>query len=457
VTDYFDTENGNAMLVYDSKTEEILYSTSGRERFIPEELRSATADRVEGEVSLQDRFGYFVRYTDPPITFFVYTMDRTLFLFRNQLLYLLTGVVALFSLLLFFAVKGGLKRWDQFLDHTGASFADVIQGKRNLPDRIDDAYAETGEFGEFPRWYNTMLDRVASVFKQFEERLRSLFKQRDSLKKMIYLYKKYIPDEALVRINERDVDDVVSRKQDVTSMHIELMNFLEPLGELYPQVITDELNELHVFIKDEVIKGNGIINFTRGHHINVVFGVPNADERSFVQACAGARKLYDWVGERNRSERNMSGTRWAVHFGIDHGPAVTGIVGFNYLVVGEVIDRSSRMLEFAQRFNVPLVTDYVEKLEQGGGLSYRKLDIVPAGQSSTYPIYEIFLKKTETLDQAIRLFNHGVEMFYDERYEMAVLEFKKADSLLENDNPSKVFLSRCERAIKGKEERSFTS
>jgi hypothetical protein len=54
------------------------------------------------------------------------------------------------------------------------------------------------------------------------------------------------------------------------------------------------------------------------------------------------------------------------------------------------------------------------------------------------------------IDQIIRLYNHGLEMYYDEKYEMAVLEFKKVISILENDNPSKIFLSRCERAIKGK-------
>lgn len=448
VAEYFVPDRTTHVLVFHSVTGEVLYASSGRERFVSEEIQTGTDDQPEGELTLTDRSGYFVRYPDPPLTFYIYSLDRELFIYRNQLLYLLAGIVVLFTLFVFLNLRRVLVRWDGFLDHMSSSFSDVIQGKRNVPDRIDEIYVE--EFGEFPRWYNSMLDRVTSVFKQFEDRLRSLFKQRDSLKKMIFLYKKYLPDEALVRMNEKDVDEVVSRRQDVTSLSIELVNFLEPLGELYPQIITDELNELHVFLKDEVVKGNGIINFSDGYHINIVYGVPQADERSFVHACTGAQKILEWIEERNSSERNLSGIKWDVKFGINHGTAITGIVGFSYIVIGEVIERSYRMLEFAKKFTVPLVTDSVDHLRSVRNVKYRKLDIVPIGRSSTMTIYEVFLKNYNMIDQAIRLYNHGLEMYFEEKYEMAVLEFKKVVSILEDDNPSKIFLRRCERAIKGK-------
>jgi class 3 adenylate cyclase len=295
-----------------------------------------------------------------------------------------------------------------------------------------------------------MLERVAAMFKQLEDRLRSLFKQRDSLKKMIFLYKKYIPDETLQSMNEQDVDEIVSRKQDVTCLAIELVAFLEPINELYPQVITDELNDLHVFLKEEVVKSNGIINYSQGYRINIVYGVPHADEKSFRQACAGARKIFLWIDERNNSDRNLSGIKWNVKFGMTHGVGLTGIVGFNYMVIGDVIEQSARMLEFARKFDVPLVTDSSEMLKSIGKVKYRKLDIIPAGASSTLTIFEVFLQKHEMIDQAIKLFNHGIEMFYDEKYEVAVLDFKKVAAVLDEDNPSKIFLTRCDRAIKGR-------
>jgi class 3 adenylate cyclase len=449
VAGYFDPEDTVNVLVYRTGSGEVLYTSSGRESSLPEDLEQAfLTEEPEGVLTLSDRFGYAVRYPDPPLTFFIYSLNRELYYYRNLLLYLLAGFVALFILFMFLSQRKMLGRLSGFLDHMSASFSDVIQGKRNVPDRIDEVYGE--EFGEFPHWYNSMLDRVASVLKQFEERLRSLFKQRDSLKKMIFLYKKYLPDEALVRINEKDVDEVVSRRQSVTSMSIELVNFIQPLGELYPQVITDELNELHIFLKEEVVRGSGVINFSDGYHINIVYGVPQPDERSFMNACSGAKKILEWIGMRNSSGKSLSGIKWNVKLGLNHGNAVTGIVGFNYIVIGEVIERSWKMVELGKKFNVALVTDSIDQLAHDPEMKYRKLDIVSMGRSSTVTIYEIFLKSHDMIDQIIRLYNHGLEMYYDEKYEMAVLEFKKVISILENDNPSKIFLSRCERAIKGK-------
>jgi|GEM_PF-1650792 len=455
VSDYFDREGRVFLLVYYTETEEILYTSSGRERTLFEGLGAIQSEKPEGELTLEDRFGYYVQYPDPPITFFVYTMNREFFMYRNQLLYLTTGLIALFAFFLFINLKRMAMRWDDFLSHMSASFSDVIQGKRKWPEGIAEEYGE--EFGDFPRWYNSMLDRVASVFKQFEDRLRSLFKQRDSLKKMIFLYKKYIPDETLQRMNEKDVDEIVSRKQDVSCLDMELVAFLEPIDELYPQVITDELNDLHVFLKDEVVKNNGIINYSRGYRINIVYGVPHADENSFNLACTCARKTMMWIEERNNSDRNLSGIRWNVKFGITHGVALTGIVGFNYMVIGDAIERSGRMLEFAKQFDVPLVTDSSDMLESTQKLKHRKLDIVAEGRSSTRTIFEVFLKKNELIDQAIKLYNHALVMFYDEKYEVAVLEFKKVAAILAEDKPSKIFLSRCERAMKGRKGHSLSS
>jgi adenylate cyclase len=159
------------------------------------------------------------------------------------------------------------------------------------------------------------------------------------------------------------------------------------------------------------------------------------------------------------SGKSLSGIKWNVKLGLNHGDAVTGIVGFSYIVIGEVIERSWKMVEMGKKFNVALVTDSVEQFSSSSEWKYRKLDIVPLGlgRSPTVTIYEIFLKRHEKIDQAIRLFNHGLEMYYDDKYEMAALEFKKVLSILEDDNPSKIFLSRCERAIKGKGKRSISS
>ena len=125
VADYLDIEQGRLLLVYYTATGEILYTSSGRERTLFEGLGPGTAEKPEGEITLSDRFGYYVQYPDPPLTFFVYAMKRELFMYRNQLLYLATGLIVLFTLFVLLNLKRVARRWDDFLGHMSASFSDV--------------------------------------------------------------------------------------------------------------------------------------------------------------------------------------------------------------------------------------------------------------------------------------------------------------------------------------------
>jgi class 3 adenylate cyclase len=446
ITDYFDLDGNVHILVFGAREGRILYPSSSREHTVSQEVIAHIAKRQEGELNQEDRFGYFVRYGTPELTFYVYTLNSELFLYRNQLLYLLTILIALFTIFMIIIQKRVWTRWSGFLRQMGSSFTGVLQGKRNIPEKVDDTYGD--EFGEFPARYNSVLGRIGSILKQLEEKVRSLFKERDNLKKMIYLYRKYIPDEALLKMDEKEVGEVVNRKQEVTCLCIELVNFLKPIDELYPQVVTGELNNFHVFLKEEVKERNGIINFSHGYFINIVYGVPHIDDASFNHACVGARRIVEWVDSRNRSEKNLSGVKWDVKIGLAHGTAVTGIVGSGYIVIGNVIEKSMRMLQCAKRFDVPLVSDAQSKLETSENFQYRILDVLKQGDRLESPIFEVFLKEHDMIEQAIKLYTHGLQMYNDRKYEMAVLDFKKVNDIFHGDNPARIFLKRSEKAIK---------
>ena len=52
------------------------------------------------------------------------------------------------------------------------------------------------------------------------------------------------------------------------------------------------------------------------------------------------------------------------------------------------------------------------------------------------------------LEDAVKLYYHGLDMYSDGKYEMAVYEFKKVNDIFNGDNPSRIFLERCEKMIK---------
>ena len=264
------------------------------------------------------------------------------------------------------------------------------------------------------------------------------------------LYKKHVEDEELRGYSEENINEVMSRRQTIASLTVELVGFFDGIGDLYPQVITDELSRLYSFIKKESTGSGGMINYSSGYRFNIVYGVPKTDENAFIHALNGARSLLEWVDRRNVSD-NKSGVKWEIKMGLCSGIAVTGTVGDSYVAVGEVVESSKKMLDHAVRYDVPLVTDSESELKRLENFQFRTLDFVNTDDDSlpeTY-VYEVFLVDRKGIDHAIKLYGHGLQMFLEGRYDVALYDFKKVNKLLDDDPPSQLFLQRCERMIRG--------
>jgi hypothetical protein len=290
--------------------------------------------------------------------------------------------------------------------------------------------------------------RGGNLIRRLEDQIRSLGQQRNNLKKLIVLYRKYAPSENLQNLSEQTVSEAVSRRQDVSSLTLELVDFVDSLENLHPEVVSKELSGLHSLLKSDAAASGGIVNYSRGHLVNLVYGVPAPDEKSFLRAVDAARRVLEWVGERNGSAENISGVKWSVKMGLCCGSALTGVVGESYMVLGRVVEESRRMLENAKRYGVSLVTDHQEGLSRLGAVRYRKLDVVHGedpGAKGPVSLYEVFIREHGGVEDAIKLYEHGIGMFFEGRYEIATLDFKKVNQLIGGDKPSLMFLQRCER------------
>jgi class 3 adenylate cyclase len=445
---FFSTEPDTEILVFNSGSGEIQFPAGVVEKFVSSEILEITAASFEGEVDIEDRYGYFVRLDPPGITVLIHTTKSELFFHRNQLIFLVITLLLFFSLVLFLMDRRMRHRLATVLKKMKICFDNAFISKGQLLKPIEPLGED--EIDSVVHSYNAMVGKAGSVFKRMENRINALFQQRDQLKKIISLYKKYSPSETVIKISEKNVADLTSRRQNVSSLSIELCNYLGPVDELYPQVITNELNSFHAYIKNEVAESGGIINFTNGYLLNIVYGTPQPDESSFSHALDGARKFQQWVEERNSSDKNISGVRWELKMGLSYGTAVIGTVGDNFVALSAAVEESVRALEWAKFYGVFLVTDALDQLRRLKDVKFRTLDRVQIldDESTQKNIYEVFLKKQPQQDDAVKLYHHALDMFFDAKYDMAVFEFKKVNTIFGNDPPSRLFLKRCEKHIK---------
>ncbi|MBN2323290.1 MAG: hypothetical protein JXQ30_06115 [Spirochaetes bacterium] len=446
-SEYFDSDDIR-LLAFFSKTGERIYPFSTTGTMADRSVIENTKKSPEGELRLEDRIGYYVAYPDPCVTFVVYSMAGDLFRYRNELLYILVGGWILCIVFILLAERNVLVRWRYLLSELRTRFDAGSLRKQKERDKISPGYGP--EAVEILTGFNRLIRGSASLLSSLEGKLKECMKKRENLKKLVILYRKYVDDETLLGYSEENITEVTSRRQAVCSLAVELVGFYEHIGDLYPQVITDELSRLYSFLKGDATKNGGIINFSNGPRLNLVFGVPGADENAFVRAVETAGRLLQWVDNRNKVD-NKSGIRWKVRMGLSCGTAVTGTVGDSYTVIGEVCESAHRMLGHARYYNVSLVTDSEGELVRYPAVRFRKLDLVNTENDSLPETYinEIFLVRDGGIEQSIKLYSHGLEMFLEGRYEVALYDFKKVNKLLGGDPPSQLFLSRCERMIRG--------
>jgi hypothetical protein len=451
LSDYFDLEEGPGIVVFRKDTHAVLYPTGATERTAPEELLGAIEEKnaIEGDIRFRDGLGYFVDYKPLGVSFVVFSRNSDLFLQRNQLLAIAAVLIFFFALILMFIdarIKG---RLGTVLDIMKERFERAFVKRGKLLQRIEPQGVK--KIDGMIAGYNTMVRKADRIYGQMENRIQTLFQQRENLKKIIALYKKYSHSETVSRISEKNLYDLESKRQPVSSLSIELIDYLGPIDELYPQVITNELSSLFNFVKSQAVGGGGLINFACGYFMNIVFGVPTSDERSFQRAVECARNILNWVEERNGSERNVSGVKWDIKMGLSHGFTVAGTVGDGYVVIGVPVETSMRMLDHAHHYGVALVTDCLERLEELESIRFRRLDRVPDDTGGKVrEIYEIFLRDLENIEDGIKLYYHGLDMFFEKKYDIAVFDFKKVNQIFNGDSPSLIFLKRCESSIKSR-------
>ena len=444
---YFDSE-GIELLAFFSDTGERIYPFSGSGMKIESGLVKKTHAGPEGDLRFEDKIGYYVKYPDPDITLLVYTTEGDLFRYRNELLYAVLGIWLLCISSLLLLEWNVLKRWRYLLSELRMRFESGPLRKQKEREEIPARYGT--EAVEILTGFNGLIRSSASLLSSLEGKLKECLNKRENLKKLVILYRKYVDDETLLGYGEENITEMTSRRLCVSSLTVELVGFYDHIGDLYPQVITDELSRLYSFLKSDATKNGGLINFSNGPLLNLVFGVPATDENAFLRAVEAAGRLFQWVENRNKVD-NKSGIRWKVRMGLSSGIAVTGTVGDSYTVIGEACESAHRMLGYSRDYDVPLVTDSEAELMRYPATRFRKLDLVNTENDSlpeSY-IFEVFLTGARGIEQSIKLYSHGLEMFLEGRYEVALYDFKKVNKLLGEDPPSKLFLQRCERMIRG--------
>ena len=248
-----------------------------------------------------------------------------------------------------------------------------------------------------------------------------------------------------------------------TAFFSDLQSFSTISEQLTSKELVDLLNEFLSSQTEIIINHRGTLDKYEGDAILAFFGAPMFFEDHPKAALDTAVYCQKNLVELNK-KWHSEGDKWPpiVHsmkmrIGINSGEMVTGNMGskhhMNYTMMGDVVNIAARLESAAKQYGILFHTTEDTLLEAGeNNYCWRYIDRVQfVGKTVWHQTVEIVDFKNNASDNNLKLvdlFNKGIELFYDQKWDEAIEVFYKSSeweqNKEENDiNPSRIFIERA--------------
>jgi len=248
-----------------------------------------------------------------------------------------------------------------------------------------------------------------------------------------------------------------------TAFFSDLQSFSTISEQLSSKKLVDLLNEFLSSQTEIILNHKGTLDKYEGDAILSFFGAPVFFEdhsKAALDTAVYCQKNLLKLNKKWQSE----GDKWPpiVHtmkmrIGINSGEMVTGNMGskhhMNYTMMGDVVNIAARLESAAKQYGILFHTTEDTLLDAGSNnYCWRYIDRVQfVGKTVWHQTIEIIDFKDSASDEDIKLaklFNNGIELYYNQKWDEAIEVFYKSNELEQNKdeediNPSRIFIERA--------------
>lgn len=246
-------------------------------------------------------------------------------------------------------------------------------------------------------------------------------------------------------------------KKFCTVLFSDLAGFTNLSEATSPEELVKLLNEYLTEMTHIVLNNQGTLDKYVGDAIMAIFGAPIDVENHALSGCKTALLMQralekirqDWK-KRNLPELNQ-------RIGINSGPMVIGNMGsdirFDYTAIGDSVNLGARLEGANKQYGTGImISDATYQLVQGEVIT-RPLDMLRVkGKNEPVKVYELVALRGETLDvktrEALNYFQQGYEYYLARHWDWASNQFRQALQINGGDEPSRLYLERCEEFLK---------
>jgi len=254
-------------------------------------------------------------------------------------------------------------------------------------------------------------------------------------------------------------------KRHMTAIFTDVAKFSTISEQLDPESLVSLLNKYLGAMSDIILAEKGTIDKYEGDAIIAFFGAPLDLKDHALHACLSAISIKKLEAELNKTvmEQKLSPMPLLTRIGINTGYMVAGNMGtankMNYTIMGNAVNLAARLEGVNKQYGTWILASEDTIRETGNKLLYRKLDRV-----RVVGIYEP-VRLCELLDTAeqandkqrklVTVFHEALDNFEKRSWKQAAQGFKETLSIKDDDEPSKMYIERCNNFIKAPPEDSW--
>lgn len=240
-------------------------------------------------------------------------------------------------------------------------------------------------------------------------------------------------------------------EREITAFFSDVQGFTSISEKLTPHELVELLNEFLTEMTDIILRHEGTVDKFEGDAIIAFFGAPNELENQARTACLTCVDMQRRLSELRRKWSEEQKPELMMRIGLCTGPAVVGNMGsrnrMDYTMMGDTVNTAARLEGVNKIYGIYTLVCEATFKKASQEVWGREIDAINVvGKAEPVTVYQV-LGRSEDIDEEMLsmtdCYAKGLRLYRQQKWDVAIAQFKAALKIRPDDGPSKTMLARC--------------
>ena len=264
---------------------------------------------------------------------------------------------------------------------------------------------------------------------------------------------RYMTKEVVDQLLESGEEALGGSAQVATVLFSDIRSFTTMAEELGARETVAMLNDYFTDMVDVIFTHSGTLDKYIGDAIMALFGAPFPAPGDAANAISVANEMITALREFNERRIRAGKVTIRIGIGVSTGELVAGNIGspkrMDYTVIGDTVNLAARLESATKYYGIEVLFSEFTAEQLGNGHRYREIDLIRVrGKHRPVAIFEALDHHTEQtfprMGDTLSAFETGLRHYRKREWQKAIGAFTEALTHYEHDQPSKLYLNRCE-------------